>query len=42
MYEAGDPKLVYKGKDLVADLIATYDREAAPASSPIRAPTNRK
>ena len=28
MYEAGDPKLVYKGKDLVADLIATYDREA--------------
>jgi hypothetical protein len=28
MYEAGDPKLVYKGKDLVGDLIATYDREA--------------
>jgi hypothetical protein len=29
MYEAGDPKLTYKGNDLVADLIATYDREAA-------------
>lgn len=29
MYEAGDPKLVYKGNNLVADLIATYDREAA-------------
>ncbi|MGD0189889.1 MAG: hypothetical protein ABSD74_04015 [Rhizomicrobium sp.] len=29
MYLAGDPKLVYKGRDLVADLIATYDREAA-------------
>ncbi len=28
MYEAGDPKLVYTGQNLVADLIATYDREA--------------
>ncbi|MGD0142856.1 MAG: hypothetical protein ABSC92_06840 [Rhizomicrobium sp.] len=28
MYEAGDSKLVYRGNDLVADLIATYDREA--------------
>jgi hypothetical protein len=29
MYQAGDRKLVYKGKDLVGDLIAIYDREAA-------------
>jgi hypothetical protein len=29
MYEAGDTKLVYKGNDLVSDLITTYDREAA-------------
>src|SRR5665213_1332020 len=29
MYQAGDKKLVYQGSDLVADLIATYDREAA-------------
>jgi len=29
MYQAGDSKLVYKGADLVADMIATYDREAA-------------
>ena len=29
MYEAGDPKLVYAGHDLVSDLIGTYDREAA-------------
>ena len=28
MYQTGDAKLVYKGKDLVGDLIATYDREA--------------
>ena len=28
MYAAVDPKLVYKGKDLVSDLIATYDRAA--------------
>jgi hypothetical protein len=28
MYQAGDSKLVYKGKDLAADLLATYDREA--------------
>lgn len=28
MYRAGDPKLVYAGRNLVADLIATYDREA--------------
>ena len=28
MYQTGDSKLVYKGKDLVADLLATYDREA--------------
>ena len=34
MYEAGDPKLVYKGNDLVADLIATYDREAAACKVP--------
>ena len=29
MYQTGDSKLVYKGQNLVADLIATYDREAA-------------
>ncbi len=29
MYQAGDKKLVYQGSDLVGDLIATYDREAA-------------
>jgi hypothetical protein len=29
MYEAGDPKLVYKGSNLVGDLLAVYDREAA-------------
>ena len=30
MYQRGDdPKLVYKGNDLVGDLIAAYDREAA-------------
>jgi hypothetical protein len=29
MYQTNDSKLVYKGKDLVADLLATYDREAA-------------
>jgi len=29
MYKAGDAKLVYKGRDLVGDLIATYDRQAA-------------
>jgi hypothetical protein len=29
MYKAGDPKLVYKGTNLVEDLIAAYDREAA-------------
>jgi hypothetical protein len=29
MYAAGDPKLVYKGNDLVSDLITTYDHEAA-------------
>ncbi len=29
MYQTGDRKLVYQGSDLVADLIATYDREAA-------------
>jgi hypothetical protein len=29
MYQTGDAKLVYKGRDLVGDLIATYDREAA-------------
>lgn len=29
MYEAGDPKLLYKGADLVSDMIAAYDREAA-------------
>ncbi len=28
MYKAGDAKLVYKGRDLVGDLIATYDRTA--------------
>jgi len=28
MYQAGDPKLVYAGQNLVADLIATYDRQA--------------
>ncbi|HEY2071248.1 MAG TPA: hypothetical protein VGG48_16950 [Rhizomicrobium sp.] len=29
MYETSDTKLVYKGHDLVGDLIAVYDREAA-------------
>lgn len=29
LYRKGDPKLVYKGSDLVGDLIATYDREAS-------------
>ncbi len=29
MYQSGDSKLVYKGHDLVGDLIAIYDREAA-------------
>ncbi len=29
MYVAGDARLIYKGNDLVADMIATYDREAA-------------
>ena len=29
MYVSGDPHLVYKGHDLVGDLIAVYDREAA-------------
>ncbi|MBS0275925.1 MAG: hypothetical protein JSR55_16430 [Proteobacteria bacterium] len=29
MYRKNDPKLVYRGKDLVADMIAVYDREAA-------------
>jgi hypothetical protein len=29
MYQKGDAKLVYKGTDLVGDLIAVYDREAA-------------
>ncbi len=29
MYQAGDPKLIYKGSDLVADLIEDYDRHAA-------------
>ena len=28
MYQAGDPKLVYAGKNLVADLIATYIHQA--------------
>jgi hypothetical protein len=28
MYQKGDAKLVYKGRDLVGDLIAIYDREA--------------
>ncbi|HTQ12718.1 MAG TPA: hypothetical protein VMH86_02495 [Rhizomicrobium sp.] len=28
MYQAGDAKLVYKGHDLVGDLLATFDREA--------------
>ncbi len=41
MYEAGDSKLVYKGHDLVGDLIAVYDRELRPAISPISAPTPR-
>lgn len=29
MYQTGDAKLVYKGNDLVGDLIWTYDHEAA-------------
>ncbi len=29
MYRAGDPRLVYKGYDLVGDLIAAYDQQAA-------------
>lgn len=29
MYRKNDPKLVYRGNDLVADLIAVYDQEAA-------------
>jgi hypothetical protein len=29
MYQKGDAKLVYKGHDLVGDLIAIYDRETA-------------
>lgn len=28
MYRAGDPRLVYKGADLVDDLIAAYDQQA--------------
>jgi hypothetical protein len=32
MYRARDPKLVYKGSDLIADLIALYDRKAASCS----------
>ncbi|MGN6514558.1 MAG: hypothetical protein ACTHLR_01815 [Rhizomicrobium sp.] len=32
MYRAHDPKLVYAGHNLVADLIATYDAEAAKCS----------
>ena len=28
MYRKGDPKLVYKGHDLVGDMLAVYDREA--------------
>ena len=29
LYRSRDPMLVYKGKDLIGDLIATYDRKAA-------------
>jgi len=29
LYRAHDPMLVYKGKDLIGDLIATYDRKTA-------------
>lgn len=29
MYQAGDRKLVYRGSDLVADLLAIYDRDTA-------------
>ena len=29
LYRAGDPRLVYKGYDLVGDLIAAYDQQAA-------------
>jgi hypothetical protein len=29
MYAAHDPKLAYKGNDLAADMLATYDRKAA-------------
>lgn len=32
MYRKNDPKLVYRGNDLVSDLIATYDQEAAKCS----------
>jgi hypothetical protein len=28
MYQKGDPKLIYKGHDLVDDMLAVYDREA--------------
>jgi hypothetical protein len=28
MYQKGDPRLIYKGRDLVADMLAVYDREA--------------
>ena len=29
MYRKNDPKLIYRGNDLVADMIAVYDQEAA-------------
>jgi hypothetical protein len=32
MFQTNDPKLVYKGSDLVDDLIATYDRDTASCS----------
>lgn len=32
MYRAKDPKLLYRGNDLVADLIALYDRKVATCS----------
>lgn len=32
LYQAGDKKLVYKGSDLVADMLAVYDREIATCS----------